>query len=467
MIVGNIQKVVKKNPNRIAYKVGDQSITYGELWTCAKERSEFLKCQGSSPVIIYGNKELNVVKSILSCLLAKRPYVPVGICTPLTRLKKIIDITNSTLILTDEVVDIREIECCKFDELSKNSSKHYDNNSNIAYIIFTSGSTGEPKGVPISTDNLENFINWINSLKPLSDYKNINVLNQASFSFDLSVADFYYSMSNGHTLCALNNDIQENYNEFFRLFKEIDVAVITPTLMKMCLLNKNFNEVEFPRFKCVYFCGELLERKTAKKLLELFPNLSIINAYGPTEATSAISAINITKEIVENEEILPVGNIENFATNVEIIDNEIVLKGKSVFSGYLDNIIGGYYSENNTNCYKTGDVGCIKNNKLYCKGRKDSQVKYMGYRIELNDIEYNISNINGVSECAIIAKYNDNNTVRLIKAFVVGKDISSEYIRKELQNKIPDYMIPKTIKIIDKMPVNQNGKTDRRALMEL
>ena len=102
---------------------------------------------------------------------------------------------------------------------------------------------------------------------------------------------------------------------------------------------------------------------------------------------------------------------------------------------------------------------------MYCVGRKDSQVKYKGYRIELNDIEYNINLIKGVNDCAVIAKYNDNNIVKLIKAFVVlDNNLDSDYIKNELKKYLPSYMIPKIIVIVDKLPVNQNGKIDRKAL---
>lgn len=467
MIIEKIQKVVEKNPNKIAYKVNNETITYQELWSSIGKYSHLLKCQGTSPVIIYGHKEINIVKSILSCLLANRTYVPIGSCTPISRLKKIVEITKSSLILTDEDISIDNICSTSIECLDKFASfKENEIDNNIVYMIFTSGSTGEPKGVPISKENLNNFVNWISNLKPLCNYKDICVLNQASFSFDLSVADFYYSMCNGHTLIALNGDVQNDFDEIFSIMHEVTVAVMTPTLMKICLLNKDFNEINFPNFKCVYFCGETLENKTVKKLFESFPNLEVINAYGPTEVTSAVSAINITKDIVNKEELLPVGSINNLATEVEIIDDEIILKGPSVFSGYLGNIKGGYYKENNLNCYKTGDIGFIKDNKLYCKGRKDSQIKYKGYRIELNDIEYNISKIKGVVECAVIAKYNDDNVVKTVKAFVVG-NVDANFIKEELQKIIPGYMMPRTIKILDKLPINQNGKIDRKALRDL
>ena len=464
-----IRKVVEKNPNKIAYKVNDECITYKELWSCAYSYAQLLKRQGTSPVVIYGHKNISVIISILACILANRTYVPVGSCTPLYRVKKIIEITNSSLVLTDNNIKLENIDCFNLEGLKKYKNCDIKKNKNdIVYMIFTSGSTGVPKAVPISKTNLNNFVTWISNLEPLCEYKNVNVLNQASFSFDLSVADLYYSLCNGHTLIALDSDIHEEFNELYNLMSEIDVAVMTPTFMKLCLLNEEFNENKYPNFKCVYFCGEQLEVKTAKKIFSAFPNLKIINAYGPTEATSAVAAITITKEMTNEEKLLPVGEVNKFATDIEIVDDEIILKGSSVFGGYLSEHVGGYYKENGINCYKTGDIGYIKDGKLYCKGRKDSQVKYKGYRIELNDIEYNINLLEGVKECAVVAKYNDDLVVKTIKAFVVVEDgIDRNYIKQELEKYIPGYMMPKTIKIIDKLPINQNGKIDRKALSEL
>ena len=166
--------------------------------------------------------------------------------------------------------------------------------------------------------------------------------------------------------------------------------------------------------------------------------------------------------------LLPVGETKNFATEIEIKSSEIILKGKSVFNGYLGNIKGGYYKESNINCYKTGDLGYIKDQKLYCQGRKDRQVKYKGYRIELDDIEYHLNLIKGVKESAVIAKYNENMLVKTIKAFVDLEDkLDINHLKGELAKSLPKYMIPKTIKIIPKLPINQNGKIDRKALSEL
>ena len=150
---------------------------------------------------------------------------------------------------------------------------------------------------------------------------------------------------------------------------------------------------------------------------------------------------------------------------MEIINNEIVLKGKSVFDGYIRKKSKKVYKENNVNCFRTGDLGYIKDNKLYVKDRLDRQIKYKGYRIELSDIEKNISDIEGVLSCSVIAKKNERGYVKTIKAFVEASCfINEEYIKSKLKEKICGYMIPNTIEIVKELPINKNGKIDRKAL---
>ena len=205
-----IRKTVVSDPSRTAYRSGNDSVSYSSLWNRAETGAEYLKRQGTSPVIVYGDKEISVVVSIISCLMADRTYVPVSTNTPETRVRRIIEATGSDLILTDHNADIFGTDYCRVSDLERFSDNAENKcDTDIAYIIFTSGSTGEPKGVPVSVDNLENFVRWISSLHPLCDYRNRIVFNQASFSFDLSVADLYYSLCNGHTLTAAPGDLRE------------------------------------------------------------------------------------------------------------------------------------------------------------------------------------------------------------------------------------------------------------------
>ncbi len=463
-MIKKIKEIAKLYPNKIAYTINSDSITYKDLLNKSTMYANYLKRQPANNIILLLDKSIDLITAIIACLIAKRTYIPLDPSIPYNRFKNILKQVNNNLIISN--TSIKEIQTIKLKELSKyKNNKKYDIKNDIAYIIFTSGSTGEPKGVPITYSNLTNFINWFNSLTPLKDYKNIKVLNQASFSFDLSVADFYYALTNGHTLVSITPSLDES---IFTILKDIDVAIVTPTFIKYCLLNKEFNSTSYPNLKCLYFCGEQLEIKTVKKLTESFPDLAIINAYGPTEATSAVSAYLVSSDTIDKYDILPVGIANNFATTIEIIDDEIILKGPSVFNGYLNNIKGGYYKENNINCYKTGDIGYIKDGYLFCKGRKDNQIKYKGYRIELEEIEHHINKIPSVKECAVIARYNDNNIVKSITAFIcIDKSLDETTIKEYLKKSLPTYMIPNNIRIIDKLPINNNGKIDRKALKKL
>ena len=460
-MIEKLEEIVKKNKDKIAYIVSGESITYGMLWNKAGIYADYLKRQGNDPVLLYGHKSINMFISIVACLISKRPYVPVDVSVPRERIQKIIALTKASLVIKNEDVNNFEIETLKLEELEKyKNAFEKECNSAISYIIFTSGSTGEPKGVPISALNLENFISWITSL--LKEDKQINVLNTANFNFDLSVADIYYALFNGHTLIVNEN---LDYETIFKNLQKVNLVVATPTFMKMCLLNENFKSDNFKSLETIYFCGERLEKRQVKKLFDRFPNIKVINAYGPTEATSAVCASVITKEML-NCDMLPVGDINSAAVNIDILNEEIVLRGASVFSGYLNNIKGGYFKDNGENCYLTGDLGYIKDGKLYCLGRRDNQIKYKGYRIELEEIENVISKINVVNDVCVIPKYNEEGLVKLIKAYIVG-NVNKENITTYLKDKLPEYMIPKSFEFLDKLPVNSNGKIDRKRLSDL
>ena len=454
-MIFEIKELGEKYKNNIAYTAGGKSFTYCELFEKAKEISSEVLKEKAASAIIFGSRNFETMAAIIACVLSKTAYIPVDMNLPESRKEKIVKISGASLIIdcSEEKISLKKIK----EETSENEN---------AYVIFTSGSTGEPKGVPVSYENLDNFIEWITKLSPLNEFEHASVLNHASFSFDLSTAAIYYSLFGGHNLVQV-----ENTADFEKMFSEIkenkvNVIVATPTFLRLCLLNKDFSEENYPFIKCIYFCGEMLQKSLVKEIFKRFPEIKIINAYGPTEAASAVSAIEITEEILEKEELLPVGKISSAATEITVENGEIVLKGKSVSKGYLSGETGGFYKENGKKCFKTGDMGFIENGKLYCKGRFDSQIKYKGYRIELSEIEANISSVSGTENCAVIVKRNPEGEVRLIKAFVSG-NVSEEEIRKKLSENLPEYMIPKSIKKLDFIPFNKNGKFDRKELEKL
>ena len=469
-MLDNMLNILKNGGNRIFYKINDNEITYSTCYKRVIELSDVLERQGNSPVIVYGHKSIDQVISILACIVSRRCYIPIDIYTPKKRIQEIINNSKASLIIKNEELEINSLECSTINDLKNkyiNKDKYITNNNKNAYIIYTSGSTGKSKGVPITYKNLNNFIKWIINDNYFKNCSYPVVLSTASFSFDLSVMDLYFSIYKKASIIGVDKDTKNNISNMYKIIKDnkINFFIMTPTLIKMLILDDNFNSTNYKEIKYIFLCGEPLETEIAKKIITRFPKINLINAYGPTEATCCVSLVRIDTNML-NKDYLPVGLIDKAAVNINIINNEIVLKGDSVFSGYLKINSNNCYKENNTNCYKTGDIGYIDNNYLYCKGRIDNQIKYQGYRIELGDIENNLLRINGIKEAVVICKYKDNsNIVRLIKAFVtIDNNINEDIIKNELEKILPNYMVPKSITILDKIPVNNNGKYDRKKL---
>lgn len=460
-------KIEALNPKyaaKAAYICGEKRLTYAKLYEKAERIAAVLKAQGGGAVAVLGNKEPEMIISILACIMARRAYVPLEDNLPQARIAAAIRQAECTLVLKNgSACPDCGIPCSSLAELEHATKKTADGGAQneTAYIIFTSGSTGTPKGVPISYANLGNFTRWICSDKALSGFEHPVVFSPASFGFDLSVAGIYYALSAGGTIVTVSREEQKSFDSIFAALQKnsAEIAVLTPTFMKLCLLNADFNEENFPRLRCCWFCGERLEKALCEKLLRRFPSLKIINAYGPTEATCAVCSAMITAETLAAGEPLPVGDISSAACKIEIENGEIILSGTSVFGGYIG------AAERTGGRFATGDLGEIRGGKLYCTGRADGRIKYKGYRIELGDIEANILAIGGVRACCAVAKRSKNGDTAYIKVFVSAEPtLGEETLRTALKSALPEYMIPKVIEFLPQLPVNEHGKTDRRLL---
>ena len=222
-MLNNLLYILKEGQDKILYKINNEIITYQEAYDKVLALSNTLKKQGNSSVIVYGHKSISEFISILSCIVAKRCYIPIDLCTPINRIEEIITKTNTTLIIKNEDISINNIECLTVEELNnkyKQKKELYKQTNKNAYIIFTSGSTGNSKGVPITYNNLNHFIKWITSIKNFKKCSNLNILSQASYSFDLSVMDIYFSIYKHNTIIALNDNSNESLNNTLKILKQ-------------------------------------------------------------------------------------------------------------------------------------------------------------------------------------------------------------------------------------------------------
>jgi len=479
MILEEILENLKNKGKNKAYTVNNQSYSYDELYKFVCNIYNYLLIQNKEkmPIIVYGHKEIYMKATFLACSFAGITYVPIDKSIPKERVDSIINQVNPYCIIGDfesrycNTISKQQLYNIMTKDNFEDISKIYLKSDDIYYMIFTSGSTGVPKGVKVTYNNINSCVKW---LKEIIKANNDVILNQANFSFDLSVADLYLSVVSGSEHYILENSTTFDFTSVFEQLKQSNatIAVMTPSFADFLLLDKTFGKNVLPNLKTIIFCGETLLKTTIEKLYLRFDNIKIINSYGPTECTFAVTSIEITDEVLKQEnipigkpksdvEILIVDENRNELKNEQI--GEILIVGESVAAGYLGQVNSNSFIEyNGKNAYLTGDLGYWSNGNLYYKGRKDNQIKYKGYRIELSDIENNLYNLGYFDKVKVIAKKSEDNKIIKLVAFVKLKNNINKKeieIKKELSLKIPEYMRP-SIKVLEEFPINNNGKTD-------
>ena len=500
-----IQKIIdnfNNYPDRIAFHCsdkagGDKEITWRELGEKAFALSGFLSdfVMDNKPVVVVGHKHPLMIVCFLATVFSGRAYCPIDTSTPKLRIKAILDSLVPGIVLNVSDIKLNDIyngEILDFEAVDKYSSHTSKSGrvnpvkyNEVFYIIFTSGSTGKPKGVQITTECLNNFIKWgLTWGHGIEETAHNVFFNTAPFSFDLSVMDLYLSLYTGGTLWSVDRGCITNikYLTHEICISEAGIIVATPSFINMCMADRGFTEDNFRCLRSFYFCGETLPRQLVVELYNRFPSAEVVNSYGPTESTVAISAMTISKDILKRNDILPIGYIKP-GTSV-IIDRknktdetgEIIIVGDTVSIGYIGD------DENNTKfgtvkidgkeyrSYRTGDRGYIIDDVLHFCGRIDSQIKVNGYRMEIEDIENNLMRVEGVRRAAVVPIYSKDNDVRYLKGYILPDPSYiglSERIKEDVSKYLPKYMIPKKIEFIDNIPLTSNGKVDRKKLGEI
>lgn len=487
-----------KNSDDLATVHRERQITFKQLW----ERSECVAvyinsvCKTNSPIVIYGNKEIDIITIMVAALKTGKAYAPVDIAYPEERLHKIADITETEMVfnfsdvkLTGNFKVIKQTDIDKLCLENKNVFSSKDNwvkDEDTCYILFTSGSTGEPKGVQISKKNIECFASYFKHDCNCGNGQ--VVLNQPPYSFDLSVINPYVCLPMGKTLYNIDRDMVENPREMFEYFRKSNISlwISTPSFLNFCIFNESFNREMFPNLKKFIFNGEVLPKKLAKAIFDKFPEATIINAYGPTEATVGITSCVIMKEMLDDEKSLPIGKMSPNMSYEIVNDNgaalkegqvgELIIIGDSVSKGYYKDLErtkkSFFVNSEGKRCYKTGDLIFKVGEYFYFVSRKDFQIKLNGFRIELDDIANNLNKINYIANSVVMPVYRDER-ISYIIAFVTLNTKMEESnlkigirIKNDLRKLIPSYMIPRKIKILDSFPLNTNGKIDRKKLMQ-
>lgn len=471
-------------PGKIAHVSGDRTLTYGALCAHSDALAAYLDAEfpdNRSPIAVLGHREPEMLIAFLGAVKSGRPYIPLDIALPPQRSAKIISTSGAAITLTPELV----ASIAEKTSPPLHAARRIESDDPY-YILFTSGSTGEPKGVVITLGCLTTFVDWMLAEQKFAQQDEV-FLNQAPFSFDLSVMDLYCALATGGTLFSISRDLVANPKQLYQALAGSNVTtwVSTPSFAGMCLIEKSFTAAMLPLVRRFLFCGETLAPSVAAKLLDRFPNAEVWNTYGPTETTVAVTSVRIDRAVLEKHSPLPVG-FPMPGVRISVMDEkqnpvtegergEIIIAGPNVSPGYLsrpDLTAAAFFEQNGERAYRTGDWGRFRDGLLFFEGRMDGQIKLNGYRIELGDLEANLRALPNVRDAVVIPAMKNGSAQSLaVFTILAERDHDSDFeqsnrLKAQLAERLPSYMLPRKWFFLDAFPMTANGKADRRKLAE-
>lgn len=498
-----IEHFAQVQPDFPVYDILGQVHTYGDLKKDSDSLAAHIDRLGlpdKSPVVVFGGQEYEMLATFVALTKSGHAYIPIDSHSALERVAAIVEVAEPSLIIaindfpladvTAPIFSAEQVQTA-FREGASYELSHPVQGDDNYYIIFTSGTTGKPKGVQISHNNLLSFTNWMITDKEFATPERPQMLAQPPYSFDLSVMYWAPTLALGGTLFALPSAVTQDFKQLFETILSLPIAIwtSTPSFADMALLSDDFNSQKLPQLTHFYFDGEELTVKTAQKLRDRFPQARIINAYGPTEATVALSAVAVTDEMLQNCKRLPIGYTKADSPTFVIDEEgqkvpngqqgEIIVCGPAVSKGYLNNpekTVEAFFEFEGLPAYHTGDVGSMTDEGLLLYGgRMDFQIKFNGFRIELEDVSQNLNKSKYVESAVAVPRYNKDHKVQNLLAYVILKDGVAEQfereiditkaIKEDLQDIMMSYMMPSKFLYRETLPLTPNGKIDIKGLI--
>ena len=500
------RQLVEKQPDAPALRHAGGTVSFGVLGGWADALSVLLYERGcvTGDVIAIGHEKSPLSFALMvAALQSGVAYSNVDVASPVARLQKIIQTCQPKLLFCEEATnlpamkELAERESLSVVELSLDmlpnvsssqcrevrSRANRVDGSVVAYIMFTSGSTGTPKGVAVTHQNLLHFIGW--GQKRFSVTADDNFANLSPMYFDNSVFDFYVGLFSGASLTAVSRELMNNPYELVAYVAKMKCTMwfSVPSLLIYLSTMKALSRETLSLIRSFVFGGEGYPKAELVKLYQHFGGqANLVNVYGPTECTCICSAYDVQKSDFETMEGLPaLGRLnQNFdyflldQDGKEATEGELCLIGPNVASGYFGDVERSGESfvtltdrlRFGKRMYRTGDFVREKEGQLYFVGRKDNQVKHMGYRIELEEIEHALMKCAGVRQAAVVYVRASAAFGKLVGFADVDPSRSGSSILTELQDVIPNYMLPSEIVTMNRLPKNANGKIDRKRLVE-
>ena len=505
--------------NKTACRFANTSISYKELFVSSNKLANCLISNGvrrQDRVVFCLKRSMSSIKAMMGILKAAAIYVPIDPKSPTARFQTIIQDSHPSALICDVgsldmvnealsgwaaapkivVMDYRE----KLPDSAKDRSITQDEidtqpattpeckniDTDAAYILYTSGSTGKPKGVVISHLNITNYINW--AVEAFEIRSDDNILSTAPFHFDMSTFDIYCAMMTGATLCIVPDTYLLFPNRLLGLIEEQKATIwkVIPSLLVYLTKTDSLKENRIPTIRRMLFGGEPLPTKHLINWMKTFPGKLFYNVYGPTEATG-ISAYYFVDQIpgdplksvpigraCKNTEVFLLKEDDTPAEKGEV--GELCIRGSGISSGYWNDaqktenaFTANPLSSRPERIYRTGDLGRLADDGNFeFLGRKDFQVKYMGYRIELSEIENAIRSLDDIHDAAVIlANSLEVDVPELIVFFESKNRLEPAEIKTKLNELLPPHMVPQLMIPVDNLPRTNRGKVDRPALNRL
>ena len=497
-IVNRFEEQVEKTPQKIAIKTQQRELTYKELNEKSNHvKREILRLYGDRKecVALLFEHGLDIIISIMGVLKSGRYYIPLDSTFPIKRLIYMLKDSDATILLTNNVNieladkllkeaenDIQLLNLDAIDNvLSLDSPSIQIDPEDLAYILYTSGSTGTPKGVPQSHLYVLHLIySFTNSIQ-ISSADHITLL--PPFSFSASVMDLFGALLNGATIHPMDARNELISNLLFRIRSEkISIYHSVPTLFRYLVKNKD-EDFEFPDIRLIYLAGEQLLKSDADLFKEFFSDQCLlVNGMGCTEF-NICRQFFLDKKTEVKTQVVPVGypalgaEILLFNEAGDIVGHnhigEIGVKSKFLPSGYWrrsDLSKGKFLSipgSPDEQIYMTGDLGRMTlDGCLMHLGRKDSQLKIRGQRVEIAEIEYILDKVEGISKSVVKSHKDKSGENYLIAYYIKEKEIDESSIITELKELLPGYMVPCAFINVSDFSYTTSGKIDRNALPE-
>ncbi len=482
--------------SKIAFFDKANKLTFTQVEKRAKSIGSFIAAVNiiNKPVAVISGRNCFTPAYFLGIVYSGNFYAPIDGSLPVTRINQILSTLDPALIITDSenqgILEKLSYKCqteCfeniidfEINQNKLDAIRRFSNENDPLYIIFTSGSTGKPKGVITSHHSL---MCYIDAYSDVMDIQCDDILgNQSPLDYIAAIRDIYLPVKHGCSTVIIPKSLFSSPALLFDFMNEHKVTSVGWSVSALTVpVQLNAFQHGKPEFlKKVCFSGSVMPCKALKIWQDNLPDALFVNQYGPTEATASCTYYPVDR-IVSEDDVLPIGypykdyKVFILNENNELASagekGEICVSGPALALGYyndpekteksfIQNPLNTSYKEL---IYRTGDIGLLREDGiLEFHGRMDRQIKHLGHRVELDEVEGAALNVENVDECCVI--YNKDK--ELIILYYSGNATPRE-IAVDMRKTLPGFMIPRKMIKLDVIPKLPNGKTDMNKLKEL